>query len=193
MKLGSLALPLLVALLAPGCGISAGAPETLPGGVVAPAVPPSAPEVPATGPPRTLRSVRIFLVSGPQLVDVLRSAPAPGLEATLRLLLEGPTAAEIAAGIRSAIAPGTELRSARVEAGSAVVDLSRTFVDLGGEEQILAVAQMVLTVTAVPGIDRVRFSLDGEALEVPRPDGTLVPGPLTAGDYAALRAGTAAP
>jgi hypothetical protein len=189
MRPGGLAWALLVALLAASCGISAGAPETLPGGIVTPAVPPSPPEV-AAGPAGSLRSVRIFLVTGTQLIDVPRSAPAPGLEATLRLLLEGPTAAEIAAGIRSAIAPGTELRSARVEAGSAVVDLSRTFVDLGGEEQILAVAQMVLTVTAVPRVDRVRFALDGEELEVPRPDGTLVPGPLTAGDYAALRVGT---
>jgi len=192
MRPGRLAFPLLVAVLAAACGISAGAPETLPGGVVTPAVPPSPAEVAATGPAGSLQSVRIFLVTGTQLIDVPRSAPAPGLKATLQLLLEGPTAAEIAAGIRSAIAPGTLVRSARVGAESAVVDLSRTFVDLGGEEQILAVAQMVLTVTAVPGVERVRFALDGEELEVPRPDGTLVPGPLTAGDYAALRVGTAA-
>jgi spore germination protein GerM len=157
--------------------------------VVTPAVPPP-PEVAATGPSASLRPVRIFLVTGGQLIDVPRSTPAPGLEETLRLLLEGPTAAEISAGVRSAIAAGTELRSATLEAGSAVVDLSRAFLDLGGEEQILAVAQLVLTATAVPGVDRVRFALDGEDLEVPRADGTLVRGPLTAGDYAALRVGT---
>jgi hypothetical protein len=181
----------LVAVTAVACGVSAGAPETLPGGVVTPAVPPSPPEAAAPGPSASLRPVRIFLVTGSQLIDVPRSTSAPGLEGTLKVLLEGPTAAEIAAGIRSAIAPGTQLRSARLEAGGAVVDLSRTFVDLGGEEQILAVAQLVLTATAVPGVDRVRFALDGAELEVPGADGTLVRGPLTAGDYAPLRVGTA--
>jgi spore germination protein GerM len=142
------------------------------------------------GPPARLRPARIFLVTGGQLIDVPRAAPAPGLEGTLRLLLEGPTAAEISAGVRSAIAAGTQLRSATLEAGSAVVDLSRALLDLGGEEQILAVAQLVLTATAVPGVDSVRFAVDGEDLEVPGADGTLVGGPLTAGHYAALQVGT---
>jgi Spore germination protein len=183
------ALGLVALAFALACGISPGAPEILPGGVVTPAVPPP-PEVADTGRSASLRPVRIFLVTGGQLIDVPRSTSEPGLEGTLRLLLEGPTAAEISAGVRSAIAAGTHLRSATLEAGSAVVDLSRAFLDLGGEEQILAVAQLVLTATAVPGVDSVRFALDGEDLEVPRADGTLVRAPLTAGDYAALRVGT---
>ncbi|MGH9036256.1 MAG: GerMN domain-containing protein [Acidimicrobiia bacterium] len=188
MRVARLALGLLAVVFALACGVSPGAPEILPGGVVTPAVPPP-PEVAATGPSASLRPARIFLVTGGQLIDVPRSMPAPGLEGTLRLLLEGPTAAEISAGVRSAIAAGTQLRSATLEAGIAVVDLSRAFLDLGGEEQILAVAQLVLTATAVAGVDSVRFALDGEDLEVPRADGTLVGGPLTAGDYAPLRAG----
>ena len=192
MRIARLA-PLLLAVIAMACGVSPGAPEVLPGGVVTPAVPPP-PDVAATGPAASLGSVRIFLITGTQLTDVPRSTPAPGLETALRLLLEGPTATEIAAGLRSAIAAGTELRSATMpEDGSAVVDLSKAFLDLGGEEQILAVAQLVLTVTAVPGVDRVRFAVDGEALEVPRADGTLVHGPLTAGDFATLRIGTGPP
>ncbi|MGH9042953.1 MAG: GerMN domain-containing protein [Acidimicrobiia bacterium] len=176
-----------LALVAGACGIDPGGPESLPGGVVAPAVAPSPRDAPGTGADAGARPVRIFLVAGSRLIDVPRTTPAPDLVGTLQVLLEGPTAEEISAGTRSAIAPGTRLRSARVEVGTAVIDLSRSFVDVGGEEQILAVAQLVLTATTVPGVERVRLALEGEALEVPRADGTLAPGPLTGADYASLR------
>ena len=60
------------------------------------------------------------------------------------------------------------------------------FVEVGGQEQILAVAQVVLTATAVPGVERVRFLLEGEAVEVPRADGTLTSDSLQAADYQGL-------
>jgi hypothetical protein len=188
--MAAVAAGLALALVGGACGLAPGGLEALPGGVVAPAVAPSARDGAESAPGGDSRPVRIFLVSGSQITEVRRVAPVPDLEVTLELLLDGPTAAEISAGIRSAIAPGTRLRSTRVKDRAAVVDLSRDFVSVGGEEQILAVAQFVLTATAVPGVERVRLALDGEELEVPRADGTLVRGPLTAADYASLRLGT---
>ena len=92
-----------------------------------------------------------------------------------------------AAGSRTAISPQTTLRSARLDGDTAVVDLSGALVEVGGQEQILAVAQIVLTATAVPGVGQVRFLLEGQAVEIPRADGTLTAETLRATDYQSLR------
>jgi spore germination protein GerM len=93
--------------------------------------------------------------------------------------------------MRTAISPQAELRSAVLDGDTAVVDLSAAFVEVGGQEQILAVAQVVLTATAVPGVGRVRILLEGQAVEIPRADGTLSSESLGAADYERLL--TAAP
>jgi spore germination protein GerM len=138
------------------------------------------------GPGQPELHAEIFLVQAEHLVSVRRSTPRRDLVEALNLLLEGPTEAEFGAGIRSAISPQTTLHSARVEGDTAVVDLSGALVEVGGQEQILAVAQLVLTVTAVPGVEQVRFLLEGQAVEVPRADGTLTSEALRAPDYAGL-------
>jgi hypothetical protein len=91
------------AMLAPaGCGIpSDSRPEALPGGVVSPAL--GSPATTATG--SVAGRVLVFLVRADRLVAVPRSASTPDLQPVLAVLLDGPTEAELAAGIRSAIAP----------------------------------------------------------------------------------------
>lgn len=170
------------------CGIPQdSAPTVLPGGVVNPALA-AGDGRPATdiGSERTTADARIFLVQAEQLVSVRRSTPRRDLAGVLTVLLQGPTEAEFGAGTRTAISPQTTLRSVRLEGDAAVVDLSGALVEVGGEEQILAVGQIVLTATAVPGVGRVRFLLEGQAVEVPRADGTLTSETLRATDYAAL-------
>jgi hypothetical protein len=175
--------PVMVALLATtGCGIPHDAtPTTMPGGIVEPALAavdrrPESPDVQA----------ELFLVQAQQLVKARRSTPRRDLADVLTRLLKGPTEAEFSAGIRSAISTQTTLRSARQEGDTAVIDLSGALVEVGGPEQILAVAQLVLTATAIPGISQVRFLLEGQAVEVPRSDGTLTSETLRATDYASL-------
>jgi spore germination protein GerM len=114
------------------------------------------------------------------------------VQAALEVLFSGPTEAELAAGLRTAISSQTNVRSIRTEGSTAVIDLTTTFVEVGGEEQILALAQIVLTATATPGITDVRFELEGQAVEVPRADGTLSSGPLRATDYESFRASSVA-
>lgn len=162
--------------------------EALAGGVVVPALDPASREAPDADPGAGGEAqATMFLVKQDRLVEVSRTVPAAELRPALGLLLKGPTAIELESGIRTAIAPGTKLRGVARDAGTAVVDLSSAFVELGGQEQILAVAQFVLTATAVPGVTSVRFALDGSTVEVPRADGTLTPAPLTAADFTALR------
>ena len=48
-----------------------------------------------------------------------------------------------------------------------------------------ALAQLVFTLTDLPGIQRVSVTVEGERVEVPRGDSTLTSDPLTRGDYAA--------
>ena len=172
-----------VAMSAASCGIPRDRePTVTPGGVVMPVIAPSEPEVPST--PEI--GVAVFLVRGEHLVKMVRRAPGDELPGVLGLLLAGPRETEFASGVRTAISPQTNLRSARLAGDTAIVDLSGSFVEVGGEEQILAVAQVVLTSTAVPGVGQVRFLLEGQAVEVPRADGTLTSDALRAEDYAGL-------
>lgn len=169
-----------------GCGIPVdNQPQTMPGGVVSAALPsrettPEAQTAPAL-------DVSVFLVRDGRVVPVTREGTTPGVAAAVESLLRGPTTDEVAGGVRSAIAPGTRVLAATVSTdGTATLDLTTTFVEVGGQEQILAVAQLVLTATAVPGVTRVSIALDGQIVEVPRADGTLAAGPSAAADYAAL-------
>jgi hypothetical protein len=70
----------------------------------------------------------------------------------------------------------------------------RVVLELSGEtggrsatENVLAVGQIVLSVTALPTVDEVTFQRDGVAVEALLADGALTTEPLTAADYAALR------
>jgi hypothetical protein len=165
------------------CGIPSDAePTVLPGGIVMPAVAPTEP----AGPPSAQVDVPVFLVQAEQLVKAVRPARSSDLRNTLDLLLAGPREAELAAGLRTAISPQTTVRSARLEGDTAVVDLNAALVEVGGQEQILAVAQIVLTATAVPGVRQVRVLLEGQAVEVPRADGTLSSEALRPEDYQTL-------
>lgn len=177
-----------VALVA---GISCGIPHdttptTLPGGVVYPPLAPAEGRPYPGGDPARPLQTEIFLVRSDHLVTIGRSAPRHDLSDALRLLLGGPTESELDAGIRSAVSPQTTLLSARVDGDMAVVDLSGALVEVSGQEQIFAVAQIVLTATAVPGVAQVRLLLEGEAVEVPGPDGTLTSATLRATDYQSL-------
>lgn len=169
--------------VASACGIpSDGEPTVLPGGIVMPAV---APSEPAGLPPAEV-DVSVFLVQAEQVVKVVRPARTGDLQNALDLLLAGPRETELAAGLRTAISPQTSLRSARLDGDTAIVDLGAALVEVGGQEQILAVAQIVLTATAVPGVRQVRFLLEGQAVEVPRADGTLTSEGLRPEDYRGL-------
>jgi spore germination protein GerM len=129
--------------------------------------------------------VPIYLVGADRLVAARRLVESPvELINVLQALLAGATADEGAAGLRSAIIGSTQLISVRSQSGVATIDLTGDFATIGGQDQILAVAQLVFTVTALPGIVGIKLSLDGRAVEVPRGDGTLTQDPLKPADFA---------
>jgi spore germination protein GerM len=125
---------------------------------------------------------------GPFLVPVYREAsegddpPATAM----RLLLEGPTSDEISGtpSISTAIPEGTELLGVEVEAGVATVDLDGKYDDGGGSLSMFArLAQVVYTLTRLPGIDQAEFLLDGEAVTVFSSEGIELDEPQQRDDY----------
>jgi hypothetical protein len=131
--------------------------------------------------------VNVYLVGITGLVPVSRGVRSPAtLPEALSALLAGPTDTEVADGLRTAITAQTSVSAGPVGFGVGTVDLGGAFGQVGGQEQILAVAQLVFTATGVPGIAEVQFTLAGRPVEVPAGDGTLTQGPLGRSDFPSL-------
>jgi hypothetical protein len=97
--------------------------------------------------------------------------------AALAALLEGPDDLEADLGWGSAIPVGTELLGLEVADGVATVDLTAAFESGGGSASMLGrVAQVVFTLTQFPGIERVRFAIDGDAVDTIGNEGVEVGG-----------------
>lgn len=174
-----------VLALSLSCGIPEDRnPDVVPGGAIGPALGPI-PGAAASAPAG--EGVTVFFVRNGQLVPSGRAGRRGDVNAALQSLLSGPSEQELTAGLRTAITGAADVRLLGVEGATAHVDLAGPFVAIAGQEQILAVAQVVLTATFVAGVTEVRFTLAGQPVDVPRGDGTLSPGPLTTLDYASLR------
>lgn len=173
-------------LVASGCGIPAEGtaraadPAAVPFGLI------EAERDEARDPPAPqARRAEVYFVLDDDLVAVERALPSGGgARRAVAALLEGVTEDEAALGLRSALPPGDDtVAGVEVDRDTATVDLRPAFADIGSEGQALALAQMVFTATARPGIGRVAFTLEGVPVEVPRGDGTLTGEPLTRDDF----------
>ena len=148
--------------------------------------------IPSPAPVRTApadptpASVELFFVQGSRLAPVRREAPIPlSAERTIAEIARGPTPAERGQGFRTALP--TELRLAgTVAAAVPLIEVTESFTRVEGEEHILALAQLVFTLTGLPGVDGVSFGLAGRPVEVPTGDGVLKRGPLRRPDFQAV-------
>jgi spore germination protein GerM len=100
-------------------------------------------------------------------------SPIPDELGVMELLAVGPPDDS---GLRSVVQPGEVLSVVRdpEEDGRVVVDVGPTLVDLPASEQVLAIGQIVLTLTDRPGVRSVAFTSEGEAISVPRADGSII-------------------
>lgn len=114
-----------------------------------------------------------------KLQAVGRQVTAPlSVAKAIESLLGGPTEEE-ADRLSTAITSETELLGVQgPDDGLVILDLSRQLLDITGRQQILALAQVVWTATALPSVDRVLFEFDGEQAEVQNGNGTLTSSPL---------------
>jgi spore germination protein GerM len=171
---------MIASLLMSGCGIPVDTePEELVLGV-------EAPVEPQTTPPEDLAAVSVYLIRDERIVHVTRDLPSPASpDEILRSLLDGVTGPEERANLRTSISTETQLRGLRQQGSVLHVDLSRDFAGVGGEET-LAIAQIVLTLTSIEGVESVEFALDGVRTDVPVSDGALSDRPVSADDYQVL-------
>lgn len=104
---------------------------------------------------------------------------APLAAAALRALLAGPTEAERASGLTTAIPAGTGLRSVRLERGAVIADFSRSVESGGGSASMLGrFWQIVYTATQFPDASRVRILIDGQQRESMGGEGVLIDKPI---------------
>lgn len=128
----------------------------------------------------------IFLIREERLVRVeRRSTTLPDPATRLAALVDGPHPQEASSGLRTTVDEESELRVHTVKDGVATVDLGEQ-PPVSGPDQILAIAQVVVTLAEDPTVDAVRFTLGGEPVAVPAGDGTLRADPLRAVDFLAL-------
>jgi hypothetical protein len=176
---------LLVLLACVGCGVhTQSSPTSLGDDNVrvgpAPAV---------TAPPKTATDrAELCFFSGDHLVTIVRTLPAPFSPHRALEALEGRAGTALPVGIRTAIrgryiAAADDTVAAR---GIARVDLSTDFVQRSASDQVLALAQIVCTLTQLPGVGQIRFTLHGDRVDVPRADGSLTSEPVSRFDYRAL-------
>lgn len=169
-------------VLVAGCGVSAESrahradPEDVPFDLLEGE--PTAPSPAPTG-----ESVSVYFVRGDRLVEVERSLPEErDLDDLVEVLSAGPTEGELSSGITSSLPPG-QVEDVSTLRGVALVDLEASFADLRTQDQSLAIAQLVYTLTGLPGIGRVSFTLAGNSVEVPRGDGALTTDALARDDF----------
>ena len=107
----------------------------------------------------------------------------PSLENALRQLQDATAAGAETLPSGNPLGDADVIQSVSVSGGVATVDLAESFTELSTANQLAALAEIVYTATARPGVGQVTFTLDGQPREVPRGDGSLSSSPLTRRDY----------
>jgi spore germination protein GerM len=177
----------MLALTVGACGLPSDGhierlePSSVPFGLLAPA------ESGSPAPPPRGPSTNVYLVRNDRLATATRTVLGENVPAeAVRLLLDGPLPEEAVRGLTTAVPSGTRLISLDLARGVATIDLSPEFGTLGGSEQVLAVAQLVYTLTASKYINAVRFAINGKAVEVPDGSGSLARAARSREDYRQL-------
>jgi spore germination protein GerM len=142
--------------------------------------------------PGELVSTPVYLLARDGvLLEPVAAQVAPGTpeelaREALARLQDGPTELERSEGLGSALGASVGLTLVGVRDGTARVEVELTAGELAADQLPLALGQVVLTLTAVGGIDRVQLVSDGEAVEMALPGGKLTTDPVGAADYESL-------
>jgi len=141
---------------------------------------------PLTG--STFEQADLYFVDGSSLERVRLEIPSPtdlqGVFAALIAGLPDPAHTKV-----KTLLPVDFAAVIDAEGGVANVNAKRVYLDsIKPNEQRLAIAQIVLTLTSQPGIGQVTFSVGGKAIGVPRGRGDIAGAgtPVTFDDYKML-------
>jgi hypothetical protein len=107
------------------------------------------------------------------------------LRTTVRALIAGPNAAESAAGVKTAIAPGTRLLSTSLSGGVATVNFRQSFASPAPRKRIrMRLAQLTFTATQFSNVHSVALEIAGS--KVTSIGGVPVPARMTRAHFARL-------
>lgn len=181
----------VLAVLLPACGLSPQASPTaldrraVPYGLLVPA--PSVTTTTVAGAP--VSPVTLYFEGLDQhLVTVRRLLPSPAsIAEALDALAAGPTEGESNRGLVSPASSVGPLVAGPVRKEVVAVYVPLSFESLGGQDQVMAAAQVVYTLTGFPGVRGVVFFVGGQRTQVPNDNGHVTAAPLTRIDYAGLR------
>jgi spore germination protein GerM len=116
-----------------------------------------------------------------QVVRTASTTPTPNIVGDA--LIAGPTGEEFQVGLRSAI-PRRAIGQIRgVAQRTVTIDLNAPFDAVNLSAQKSALTQIVLSMTSLNNVGRVRFLLEGEPVSVPRLNGTVTSKPVRRVDY----------
>ena len=139
--------------------------------------------------PPYVRTLVVWLARDDGLVPVQRTHERTRAVATaaIRELLAGPTAAERAAGISTAIPKGTKLLGIALHDGVATIDLTSEYATGGGALSMQdRLGQVVYTLTEFPTIKKVLFRLDGAPVHVFSSEGIVLDHAVGRSEYVNL-------
>jgi spore germination protein GerM len=184
-RLATLAV-LVVAILAAGCAIpTQGNPSTMsaskvPFHLLDPHLPTTTTTVPK---PTSYVPVKVFFVNSNQNNALTPSprvvaAPAP-LTAIITSMLSGPTQADTANGLVTAIPGNVAVLSTTTQTNIVTVNMNAAFGAITGISIELAVGQIVATIASENGLNTgVLFEIDGQRTSVPIANGSQVTDPV---------------
>lgn len=108
-------------------------------------------------------------------------------DAVTAALLAGPNTDEFADQLRSAIPVGLQVLGLQRRSGGVIeVNVTGELRQLSGDTQVLALAQIVYTLSELSGVRSVRVTVDGASVQWPDGSGELTTGPLTVYDFPGL-------
>ncbi|MGH9086809.1 MAG: GerMN domain-containing protein [Acidimicrobiales bacterium] len=175
-----------LAVLLSACGVGTdGSPnlvakKTVPPGLLQQTTPTTTPASPS-------QYVTLYFAGLQRLVAVSRPVLEPvSVRRAVQALAQGPTTAEATDGLESPISTAAPLRLSHLATSTVVVSVASTFTALTGREQTVAIAQLVYTLTAFPGVDGVRVTVSGRPVAVPTGNGTVGKGALDRQQFTSL-------
>jgi sporulation and spore germination protein/immunoglobulin-like protein involved in spore germination len=129
---------------------------------------------------------------GDKLGAAHRQVDAPTTEAAakaaLHELIQGPTKAERAAGLKTNLPKDIQVRGLVLDEATklATVDLSTAFVPTGETVAVARLAQIVFTLTQFPTVEHVAIAVAGQPLALLDGDGKPLAGPAARADFERL-------
>lgn len=153
--------------------------EAVPFDLLDPAAPDVAPVVDG-------RTASVCLLDADRLVVVDRQVERDAELLEVVVSLAQVSEEEQATGLETAVGGGEDIDAVEVTGGIASVDFGATADQTLTPDPLATIAQIVCTITAQPGVGAVRFTVDGDPIDVPRDDGSLTDAPVSRDDYAEM-------